>query len=222
MVEYPTKDCTLTAVYTAYEDRFFNVTFDLAGGAFEDGYVAPTTINPVTPLPTPVKEGYDFLGWYDANGNKVESVMEDVSLTAKWELTQYTVSLDANGGKLATSSIETFAAEFMADFNKAAEAEIEMSNFQKSTSSAIKKAWSNEEFYNKYQWVLEYAVKVLESAGANAENNLGMNKANLYVAECYADGAATLKRFQPVSKGRAHSIKKRTSHITIILDEKKA
>ena len=68
----------------------------------------------------------------------------------------------------------------------------------------------------------EYTVKVLESAGANAENNLGMNKANLYVAECYADGAATLKRFQPVSKGRAHSIKKRTSHITIILDEKKA
>ena len=68
----------------------------------------------------------------------------------------------------------------------------------------------------------EYSVKVLESAGANAENNLGMNKANLYVAECYADGAATLKRFQPVSKGRAHSIKKRTSHITIILDEKNA
>ncbi len=68
----------------------------------------------------------------------------------------------------------------------------------------------------------EYSIKVLESAGANAENNLGMNKANLYVAECYADGAATLKRFQPVSKGRAHSIKKRTSHITIILDEKKA
>ena len=68
----------------------------------------------------------------------------------------------------------------------------------------------------------EESIKVLESAGANAENNLGMNKANLYVAECYADGAATLKRFQPVSKGRAHSIKKRTSHITIILDEKKA
>ena len=66
------------------------------------------------------------------------------------------------------------------------------------------------------------SVKVLESAGANAENNLGMNKANLYVAEAYADGASTLKRFQPVSKGRAHSIKKRTCHITIILDEKKA
>ena len=68
----------------------------------------------------------------------------------------------------------------------------------------------------------EYAVKVLESAAANAENNLGMNKSNLYVAEAYADGAAVLKRYQPVSKGRAHSIKKRTSHITIVLDEKKA
>ena len=68
----------------------------------------------------------------------------------------------------------------------------------------------------------EYAIKVLESAAANAENNLGMNKSNLYVAEAYADGAAVLKRYQPVSKGRAHSIKKRTSHITIVLDEKKA
>ncbi len=68
----------------------------------------------------------------------------------------------------------------------------------------------------------EYSLPVLESAGANAENNLGMNKDNLYVAEAYADGASVLKRFQPVSKGRAHSIKKRTSHITFILDEKKA
>ena len=64
----------------------------------------------------------------------------------------------------------------------------------------------------------EYALKVLESAGANAENNLGLNKNELIVSECFADGGPILKRFQPVSKGRAHSIKKRTSHITIILD----
>ena len=67
----------------------------------------------------------------------------------------------------------------------------------------------------------EYSVKVLESAGANAENNLGMNKANLYVAECFADGGQMLKRMQPVSKGRGHAILKRTSHITVILDVKK-
>lgn len=64
----------------------------------------------------------------------------------------------------------------------------------------------------------EAVLKVVESAGANAEHNLGLNKADLYVAETFADGGQTLKRFQPVSKGRAHSILKRTSHITVILD----
>lgn len=68
----------------------------------------------------------------------------------------------------------------------------------------------------------ESVIKVLESAGANAENNLGLNKADLVVAETFVDGGPILKRFQPVSKGRAHSIKKRTSHITVILDEAKA
>lgn len=66
----------------------------------------------------------------------------------------------------------------------------------------------------------EVILKVLESAGANAEHNLGLNKADLFVAETFADGGQTLKRFQPVSKGRAHSILKRTSHITVILDVK--
>ena len=64
----------------------------------------------------------------------------------------------------------------------------------------------------------EYSVKVLESAGANAENNLGMSKDNLFVAACFADQGPTLKRVQPVSKGRAYRILKRTSHITIVLD----
>ncbi len=68
----------------------------------------------------------------------------------------------------------------------------------------------------------EVILKVVESAGANAENNLGLNKADLVIAEAYADGGPVLKRFQPVSKGRAHAIKKRTSHITVILDEAKA
>ena len=60
--------------------------------------------------------------------------------------------------------------------------------------------------------------KVLMSAAANAEHNLGMNKDDLFVAACYADQGPTLKRVQPVSKGRAYRILKRTSHITIVLD----
>jgi large subunit ribosomal protein L22 len=63
-------------------------------------------------------------------------------------------------------------------------------------------------------------LKVLNSAAANAENNLGMSRDNLYVAEVYANQGPTLKRYRPRSHGRATRIRKRTSHITIILDEK--
>lgn len=64
--------------------------------------------------------------------------------------------------------------------------------------------------------------KVLMSAVANAEHNMGMDRNDLYVAECYADGGTMLKRMQPVSKGRGHAILKRTSRITVVLDVKKA
>ena len=64
--------------------------------------------------------------------------------------------------------------------------------------------------------------KVLMSAVANAEHNLGMDRGDLYVAECFANGGTSLKRMQPVSKGRGHAILMRTSHITVILDVKNA
>lgn len=63
--------------------------------------------------------------------------------------------------------------------------------------------------------------KVLMSAAANAEHNKGMDRDDLVVAECYADGGPHLKRMQPVSKGRGHAILKRTCHVTVILDAKK-
>ncbi len=62
--------------------------------------------------------------------------------------------------------------------------------------------------------------KLLESAIANAENNNGMNADNLVVAECYANKGPTMKRIQPRAQGRAYRIEKRTSHITIVLDER--
>jgi len=62
------------------------------------------------------------------------------------------------------------------------------------------------------------ALKVLESAVANAENNLDLTQDTLYVAECYANQGPTLKRFRPRAHGRAARILKRTSHITVVLD----
>ena len=60
--------------------------------------------------------------------------------------------------------------------------------------------------------------KILNSAVANAENNSGLLRDDLYVAEVFADQGPTLKRFRPRAQGRAARIRKRTSHITIILD----
>ena len=62
--------------------------------------------------------------------------------------------------------------------------------------------------------------KLLNSAIANAENNLEMNRDDLYVAEVYANQGPTLKRYWARSHGRADMIKKHTSHITIVLDQK--
>ena len=62
--------------------------------------------------------------------------------------------------------------------------------------------------------------KLLDSAIANAENNHGLNKSNLFIAECYAGSASTMKRIQPRAQGRAYRILKRNSHITIVLDER--
>ncbi|HIU76747.1 MAG TPA: 50S ribosomal protein L22 [Candidatus Pelethocola excrementipullorum] len=62
--------------------------------------------------------------------------------------------------------------------------------------------------------------KILESAIANAENNSGLSKDNLYIAECYANKAPTMKRIKPRAQGRAYRIEKRNSHISIVLDER--
>lgn len=65
----------------------------------------------------------------------------------------------------------------------------------------------------------EVIYKLLKSASANAENNKNMVADDLIVAECWVSGGPTLKRMWPRSKGSADRILKRTSHITIILDE---
>lgn len=63
-------------------------------------------------------------------------------------------------------------------------------------------------------------AKLLASAIANAENNLGQSRENLYVAEVYANEGPTYKRYWARSHGRADVILKRTSHITVVLDQK--
>ena len=65
----------------------------------------------------------------------------------------------------------------------------------------------------------EIIEKLLKSAIANAENNHNMNHNKLYVAEIFANQGPTLKRIRPAAKGSAVRIRKRTSHITIVVRE---
>lgn len=62
--------------------------------------------------------------------------------------------------------------------------------------------------------------KLLASAVANAENNFNMDVSKLYVSETFANQGPTLKRVRPRAKGRAFRIRKRTSHITVVVKEK--
>ena len=63
--------------------------------------------------------------------------------------------------------------------------------------------------------------KVLQSAIANAEHNYELDPDNLIVSEAYVDEGITLKRYRPRAQGRASAINKRTSHITVVVSEKK-
>ncbi len=62
--------------------------------------------------------------------------------------------------------------------------------------------------------------KILKSAIANAENNNGLNPEVLYIEECFANKAPTMKRIRPRARGMAYRIEKRMSHITVVLNER--
>ena len=77
--------------------------------------------------------------------------------------------------------------------------------------------------------MLEYAPqtasepisKLVASAAANAENNFGLDPRTLVISEAYANEGPTMRRFQPRAQGRAFMIRKRTSHITVVVESQK-
>ena len=68
----------------------------------------------------------------------------------------------------------------------------------------------------------EPVLKLLNSAVANAEHNFKLKPENLYIQAITADGGPTLHRWKARARGRAAPIRKRTTHINIVLDEKEA
>jgi large subunit ribosomal protein L22 len=62
--------------------------------------------------------------------------------------------------------------------------------------------------------------KTLKSAVANAESNAGASVDELFVRDAYVDGGPTLKRFRPRARGSASAIRKRTSHVTVVVSDR--
>lgn len=65
-----------------------------------------------------------------------------------------------------------------------------------------------------------FVQKVLKSAISNAEHNNNLSEDELYVSKVFVDEGPTMKRFRPRAMGRATMIRKRTSHITVVVDGK--
>ena len=85
---------------------------------------------------------------------------------------------------------------------------------------------SVEEALDILRWAPQQAsepvAKVIASAAANAQNNEGLDPSTLAVATVYADEGPTAKRIRPRAQGRAYRIRKRTSHITVIVESRPA
>jgi large subunit ribosomal protein L22 len=72
------------------------------------------------------------------------------------------------------------------------------------------------------QAAAEPVGKVLASAVANAQNNYSLDPRTLVVSEAFVDEGPTMKRFRPRAQGRAYRIRKRTSHVTIVVTSQPA
>lgn len=146
------------------------------------------TVNTETfELPVAYKLGEQFLGWYDADGNKVEKIEKgsagDIELTAKFELDQYTITYNYNGGLLSNylySSREELVADFLNDYNTA------RGKSHTAESFAALGSWSeisdaslflyNAEYRTKWAWLVDYIASVAGSANKKAWENF--NKYN--------------------------------------------
>jgi large subunit ribosomal protein L22 len=68
----------------------------------------------------------------------------------------------------------------------------------------------------------EDVYKVVASAVANAEHNQQLDRESLWIAEAFVDEGPTLKRFRPRAQGRAYRIRKRTSHVTVVVESRES
>lgn len=160
---------------------YYTLTFDLDGGVSEEELPTTYEEGKELALPTPTKNGYDFIGWYDTNDNKVVKITKettgDLSLKAKWEIanqSNYTVTFELNGGNWNYTSRAEMAADFYKDFStygdsKATSADNILGDIYK-YRTAIVDFYNNTEMYNKWIWICDYFTANANGYGLKVQN----------------------------------------------------
>ncbi len=153
----------------------YDISYDLNGGAWAEGQegIVEFEYNQVVTLPTPIREGYTFLGWtqFSQYVNTIENT--DYILVAKWKdntQTGYEVIFDLNGGSWE-DNLDTFAEELVALFNSTGASDAKVTtreNFKNTSHPNIKYVWNNTENLAKYKWLFEFAIaEMTANAAAN-------------------------------------------------------
>lgn len=110
-------------LYAKWEDISYDITYELNGGTLENPNSSYTQKDLPLTLQVPIKDGYNFVGWYDNasfTGNAVTNIpvgtLANQNLYAKWEISNYSITYNLNGGIFGFTSKEDLKMEFFRDF----------------------------------------------------------------------------------------------------------
>ena len=152
--------------YAKWQPSVYSIVYNLDGGELENPQTSYTIEDNVI-LPTPVKPGHEFLGWFDNAELEGEPVTEiakgntgKFEFFAAWEAKEVEVVYNFNGGSLpadeVNATIAGFTEEFLADWNALASKAAAKETFRADTSATIKEVFANAEFLAKYSWLFTY------------------------------------------------------------------
>ena len=190
-VEKVESSCKLTAKWEIIK---LHIEYDLVDGAWAEGQEGVTEFNWGTKvvLPTPVKEGYTFLGWIENFEYVTEIENRDYVLIAKWKdnsQTGYEVIFDLDGGSWG-KDLNTFAEEIVKDFNSTGKSDALVTvreNFKSTTHPNIKYVFANPDMLAKYKWFFEFAIKEITLA-AEASGKTGYLNTTITMLQRMIDG----------------------------------
>ena len=161
VTEISAEQIEAVTLVATWELETYQITYVLDGGNEDHGNPTSYNVTSDTIVLKPLtKADYEFVGWFDGE-TQVEQIdkgsVGNLTLTAKWILSSFTVEYNLNGGSWAPNvydSFEDLGEEFLADFNTYGEASLTTETFFGSSTAGIKKAFANDEMLDKWEWLL--------------------------------------------------------------------